>query len=627
MLAVLVIVAMLPALVSASVWEGCAIAATLVSALLIRRIAARVSSSEQGERWCASLWGALVPLVPVFGSNGVVAISLGLAALLGERRVTFKKLIWVAPLLGLASGAVIAEVLRQSSEYFGALSFTDLRRARSITEWFIATHAHSWRYLSHLIMFALVVSLLESSEAIREGVRRGLVVGASCAALVTVVQFVGYPPLALPNQTTFWTAINRLSGTFSDPNAQGIFLALVPFLIFKRIPPSAGEGKVLWLLAPLLLSAGLLSGSRSFIVAVILGVFFAIWIVSRRVALLTCCAGVVAVAALSFLDLYTSYVGQLLDSEWIPEGCRRMVTTLSIPRATESFFSRGVFLKLGLELFDHFPLFGVGADRFRYYVPALVDRLGLDIGGWVDNSNNFYLGILTEQGILGAILFAMAVRGRTLVREATTVPMIGLLVLCCLLTTGPHLDFPEVLFVTAMLTAVTTGIRATTCGPLTAAACLGFGIGILGVFTREQGGYLWEGRGSTHEQWLSPAAEIFAACRCDGFAQVDIESAYVPSTAPLTVNVVTSQGESRDLQFTRAEVKRAIFACSTGEGFPSPSRLRLSITSSLGWSPARAWPSRSTDDRIFGVKLRGRRWQDLLGAQQCVELTDSLREG
>jgi hypothetical protein len=474
-------------------------------------------------------------------------------------------------------------------------------------------------------MFALVVSLFECIPAVFQGIRRGLGVGVGCAALVTVAQYVGLFTVVLPNQTAFWTGINRLSGTFSDPNAQGIFLAVAPFLIFAGLERRAASRWFVWTLSSLIVVAGLLSGSRSFVLAAMLALLAGVWMISRRLLLLSLLAGCVFVAGVSLLDLYTPWFEQLLSSAFVPEGARRVLMTCSLVRVSESFFSRSVFFILGRGLFDHFPVFGVGLDQFRYYVPALVDQLGLNIPGWVDNSNNFYLGLLTELGLLGTLLFVLTARGRVVAKDRGVVCLVGLFVLVSVLVTGPHLDFPEVLFLSAGLVAVSTRTRAVTWTHTVTFACIGIIVGVLGVLTREQGGYLWESRHGSFEQWLTPAAEISVACSCKGFAEVALESAYVPQTSSLAVSVRASNGELRHLNFTAPEIQQVVFRCTETDAYAyeyHPGTMTLSITTSPGWSPVRAWPGRTSDTRMLGVKVRGRHWEDLLGPARCVR-TDS----
>jgi hypothetical protein len=524
------------------------------------------------------------------------------------------------------AGAVIAEVLRCAPEYFGSLAVDDVGRARSVVGWFLNVHAHSWRYFSYLVMLSLVVALFESAPIVFRGVRGGLAVGVVCAALVTIAQFFDLLTGVLPNQTAFWTGINRLSGTFSDPNAQGIFLAVAPFLIFAGREKRADNRWVVWIISVLTVCAGLLSGSRSFVLAGVLALLAGVWLVSRRWVVLSLVGGCVFVAAVSLLDLYTPWFEKVLSSSFVPEGGRRVLMTCSLERVSESFFSRGVFFILGRELFDHFPVFGVGIDQFRYYVPSLAERLGINISGWVDNSNNFYLGLLTELGLLGTFLFILTVGGRIICKEKGPLCLVGLFVLASVLVTGPHLDFPEVLFLVAGLVAVATRPRAVRAMRTVTFAGVGLVIGLAGVFTREQGGYLWESQRGEFEQWLSPAAVISVACSCDGIAQVALESSYVPTTSPLIVSLRASTGEVRNLNFTAAEAQKVSFRCRESK-VPayeySPGQITVSITTTPGWSPARAWPGKTADTRALGIKVRHRRWEDLLGPPRCTRATTS----
>lgn len=596
-------------------------AALLACALCVRFAPSNSFAHDRRDRWCGSLWGASIPLLPWLGETAIVAVSIGMVCVVGRSRLRLRRAVWIAPMLCMSAGAVMAEVARLAPEYFGAVALDDFARARGAMAGFLDTHAHSLRYFSHLVMFGLVVALFEGVPDVFRGVRRGLGIGVACAALVTVAQFFDLLTGVVPNQSAFWSGINRLSGSFSDPNAQGIFLAVAPFLIFGGTEGSARGRWFVWALSVLMACAGLLSGSRSFVLALILALLAGVWMFSRRLLFFSLLAGCVFVAGVSLLDLYAPWFEQWLSGSFIPEGGRRVLMTCSLSRVSESFFSRGVFFVLGRELFDHFPLFGVGVDRFRFYVPALVERLGLNISGWVDNSNNFYLGLLTELGLLGTFLFVLTVRGRTLAREREALCLVGLFVLASVLVTGPHLDFPEVLFLSAGLVAASTRPRAIRGMHTVTFACVGLVVGFAGVFTREQGGYLWESRQGRFEQWLSPAAVVSVACSCEGMAELALESSYVPKASPLVVSVRASNGEVRELSFTAPEAQKVTFRCRETESLSHdhhPGTITLSITTVPGWSPARAWPGKTSDTRTLGIKMRHRRSEDLLGASRCV---------
>lgn len=623
LLIALTVVAVIPALCSASAKEWAAIAALLAAALCVRFAPSASFGHKRRDRWCGSLWGASIPLLPWLGDAAIVAVSLGMVCAVGGVRVQLRRAVWIAPMLCMIVGTVIAEVARLAPDYFGAVALDDFARARSAMAGFLDTHAHSWRYLSHLVMFAAVIALFEGAPDLFRGVRRGLGIGVACAALVTIAQFFDLLTGVVPNQSSFWSGINRLSGSFSDPNAQGIFLAVAPFLIFGGMQGRARGWWLIGVLSVLMTCAGLLSGSRSFVLALILALLAGVWMVSRRLLFLSLLAGGIFVAGVSLLDLYAPWFEQWLSSSLMPEGGRRVLMTCSLSRVSESFSSRSVFFVLGRELFDHFPLFGVGVDRFRFYVPALVERLGLNISGWVDNSNNFYLGLLTELGLLGTFLFVLTVRGRTLSRERETLCLVGLFVLASVLVTGPHLDFPEVLFLSAGLVAASTRPRAIRVMHTATFACVGLVIGFVGVFTREQGGYLWESRQGHFEQWLSPAAVVSVACSCEGMAELALESSYVPKASPLVVSVSASNGDVRQLHFTASEAQQVTFRCRKTEPLAHdhhPGTITLSITTAPGWSPARAWPGKTSDMRTLGIKMRHRRSEDLLGPPRCARV-------
>jgi hypothetical protein len=80
--------------------------------------------------------------------------------------------------------------------------------------------------------------------------------------------------------------------------------------------------------------------------------------------------------------------------------------------SSASSYSRFYFGLVGLNIFIDNPLFGVGLGGYRFYFLEYVQSLGIemrwDVGGALSRSdtpsvdaNNFYIGILSEVGILG----------------------------------------------------------------------------------------------------------------------------------------------------------------------------------------------------------------------------------
>ena len=594
---------------------SCAVALVLCVRFVPVSSGALSNISNQRLGW---IWGALLPLLPACGRSSVGVFSLVVVRLLLGKAAVSRGSAWLVPLLVLILGSVVAEVFIGAHGFFASIATSEPGRLAQALHWFLKVHAHSWGYLSGLIVFLFVVQLFDEKPELLGPFRRGLIWGVAASSLLTLAQFFEIGGIRLHGQKAFWSSVNRIAGSFSDPNAQGVFLGLAPFVLISGGSLRRSERYLTGITLALAVSAGLLSGSRTFMVAVIVSLASVSWFYSRRIFVAALVSAAVAVFSITLADLYSPWLGAVLQSSWLPEGARRVIESCSLPRAPQMFFSRAVFWKMALELFSFNPFFGVGADRFRFYVPAVSEKLALGLRGWTDNSNSFYLGILTELGLFGLLAFLLVALGRKpKVSLLGSVSGIGLLVLGTTLLTGPHLDFPEVMIIAAVLIAAATRASVVPTGSVLMSACFFGLVGLLSALSRDQGGYDWEASG---DQWLSPQASVSVACGCDGLAELHLESLYVPTRMPLRVFARSEFGEHHELVFQRAEVKRLTVSCLS---VPSeaiehqPGTVKVLLSTEIGWSPSRAWPGKSDDTRVLGIRLRERSWRDLFGADRC----------
>ena len=251
---------------------------------------------------------------------------------------------------------------------------------------------------------------------------------------------------------------------------------------------------------------------------------------------------------------------------FLPTGARRGVEALALDRIAETFFSRSVFLDMNWVALRENGVWGVGPGRFRYYAPALATVAGYDLRGWIDNSNNFYLGVVAEFGILGAgvmLLAALRRRGSSSMAQGD-----GAVVFCllALLITGPHVEAPEVALIYSMVLGILTLPRiasikagAGISDGLAVLKLCGLGIVVIGAAvaetTRDRGVYGWEREGHGMHQWLSPVASVERFCNCEGHAGFVLEVARASSDKPVEVEIRNGNGESVTRVFTRLESK------------------------------------------------------------------------
>ena len=92
-----------------------------------------------------------------------------------------------------------------------------------------------WQPVAEIVVVVLLIGAA-SNIVNRRSVQWMLTAGALIGALFTVLQkhAGGELGILLKNQSSFWSSIHRLPGSFSDPNAQGIYLCIA--LIFGVFP-------------------------------------------------------------------------------------------------------------------------------------------------------------------------------------------------------------------------------------------------------------------------------------------------------------------------------------------------------------------------------------------------------
>ena len=209
------------------------------------------------------------------------------------------------------------------------------------------------------------------------------------------------------------------------------------------------------------------SGSRSFWLGIVtwLGWW---WVTAkRRRRRFDILLGVLGLVMLPLLG-YPPW-NNLLQKYLSVPGLNRVLKTLNWDQAAEMFQSRALFTHLAVAVGQMNPITGVGLTRFYEEQNEAARSLGLDLHGWRDNANNFYLQVCAELGVLGfaitsfsLYLFWHALRGeirgdnwRAAASDSRRRELYVRLARCSLLTllilwvTGPHTAFPEVRYLAA----------------------------------------------------------------------------------------------------------------------------------------------------------------------------------
>lgn len=316
---------------------------------------------------------------------------------------------------------------------------------------------HSWREIADQRTFFLhqisgvFIGFMVSRFGKRSyliGFVRGLAWGALMAAAVCICQITGFLPELFDTRGAFWVMVKRYQGTLTDPNAFGMMAAIsAPLLIGLGL-----RRRRLWYyLATLaVVGTGLWSGSRSFFLMLGLTTAFASFkyrheLMGRSPALRRTVLGIFVMGAISVLIAS--------KSELLPVGVARLFRTFDASTSGEMVSSRAIYSQLALTVWEQTSyLTGAGLGLFYALQNAAAELIGIDLRGWADNANNFYLQLLAEGGIVAVLFFFVA----TLAFITSRAPDSGVLgpilfALALALVTGPHTNFNEVLIVSCVI--------------------------------------------------------------------------------------------------------------------------------------------------------------------------------
>lgn len=409
------------------------------------RLALRDNSS--GAIWL--ILGILTPTAGALGSGLLLACLLTHLLLEKETR-SYNFWRWNLPFLSLCALWCSLEIIYSFDSVVYSTILGQAQGGMALKQFFeIAppNYLLSLQSLYRWIGFSLSVIALSTR---RDNIPRylyGVILGASLTLFIAPLQ--GHAILSLPNQSNFWQQMARFPSTFTDPNAFGVFIALLlPFLIFNMVGLNLNVYSRVLLSLGLIFSTALYSGSRSFF----LGIFALILIVTYRYLGRLWFAALIIFLSITLtvinLSGFLSSESYLVLTASLPAALKRFTDALSFEALSQTFYSRIIFWKIAYNLWSDNFLFGLGFNQFRGSVAPRALDLGFGIGSWSDNANSFYLGILAELGTLGAILLAFSLCRLNWTRWAEFKKHIAatstLLILLFLFLFGPHLDFDEV---------------------------------------------------------------------------------------------------------------------------------------------------------------------------------------
>ena len=549
----------------------------------------------------------------MFGASCLLVLAL-IFLLLQSSRGYRISVAWASPLLLLLGAWTVAEIiwgwdseaikfLWNGQDGPGLSGFENVLRGLFLSPPTFLTLVQS--FLRFFVLAALG-SFFSSVPKEREIFLRGLELGLGVSTVLTTLMLI-FPELSnLSHQDAFWTALNRAAGTFSDPNAFGIFVVLVlPVLVWRAQEASSVRKNYLYALLSVWLVLGAYSGSRSFFLG--LGLYGLCYFaalgrkqVYRAVAML-----LVVVCAFNLVAEYNPSTISVA-TKGLPQGLARLLDSISISNVDTTFFSRMAFWRIGWEMWLNNFFFGIGFEHFRDFVPEYARQLGLGIGTWTDNSNNFYLGLLAETGILGGIALVLSVAGLRWRSDKNDrflqAPMLALVIL---LVFGPHFSFDEVVVLGALLLSLTCDFRPWRWSPVSyaVAALMVAGI-ILKSSLVSRGFYHWEQEAGQWQRWTSRTANGLAACDERGSARISIRALNPDiQTHPLTARAAAAGQVPQTFQLKNSDWHDVEFICPVLETVGAGRLpIRYSLEVDRLWVPKKF--GQSADGRMLGLQVR-----------------------
>ena len=469
----------------------------------------------------------------------------------------------------------------------------------------------------------------------------GLAVGVLGSAEIFLAQYFRLGSVFSMTRNAFWVQTERFSAAFSDPNALGIAGALLIPLLFAV---GTGRLRILFSLsAAVLLAVAPWSGSRSLWLG--LGLWCAAFVYQYLKARLSAGFRSSYLAFVCFMALALAGIGYPPLNGWLQHfspatGTTRLLQTLSWSEGGQMFYSRMIYSRIALRLWSHQPLIGAGLGQFFPRQAETARELGINLGSWRDNANNFYLQILAESGIAGFIvlLFALHMFGLALAGEpveqakpepfsdigsARTIALTAkttLVMLLLLLITGPHLVFEEVRFIATIVLAL--GLLAVRGRPdidcsvyehrlllLTLLTPIIFLLVLAGETGRDKAKGLY-GREYAKDvgsfAWTGDSA-VLGVCPGEEALEIELRAAHPDlGTRPVAVQLSYHKAAGKQDERRLVEINTSEWRTVQVSG-PQAGKGNLSINVSRLWSPLRAGAGQ--DWRWLGVMVKVPKFQ------------------
>jgi len=268
----------------------------------------------------------------------------------------------------------------------------------------MSTVFSSLNYLSGFLFFFILVQVLKSREQIKK-IFLVLSFSTFFSLLFSLIQKV--LSINLGN-TPYWTGLNQINGTFTDPNSFGACLsAIFPLFVVMFYSDRSyvrfffGASIILTLIAfPSM-------GSRSAFLALLISIIILVFLMTRHLKMplkkrfLYAGTAILLVTVISLSVVAFSKRSSLFN---------RLGWSLGVlsNRSILSDVTTGKLelWKVACEMVKDFPLTGVGAGAFIIELPNYGTQLSVELfKTYTDSSENYFLQIGSELGLVGLFLF------------------------------------------------------------------------------------------------------------------------------------------------------------------------------------------------------------------------------
>ncbi|NLF26000.1 MAG: hypothetical protein GX589_10145, partial [Deltaproteobacteria bacterium] len=219
--------------------------AVLLLAPMFFALSRMLSNRERGECLAAFAFGALLPLLPMLGS-GTLLVSALIYLWLHPRRLTPKSMEFILPVLMVLG---VWTLLQLWFEFDASLwkavwmgeGGSGQRGVEGVLRFIRFSPPAYLVTFQCLVRFLLIFMLFEhfrQAPGLRRVFWQGLMWGLIPAAALSMFQILSGNLSLFPNLGEYWQALGRFSGTFSDPNAFGIFVVLaLPLMTLWSFAP------------------------------------------------------------------------------------------------------------------------------------------------------------------------------------------------------------------------------------------------------------------------------------------------------------------------------------------------------------------------------------------------------